>query len=479
MDRKVTVTGFLAAATMVAISAGAWAQLPTNWVTTIDSARYGSSGTITFNDWGYVGPNGANAGTFAVTSPVTGITGFDPTRIGQRQNVLTLDPDWKSPDPAITTIMTEFNPVTRTNSSQDAQVNFYRWTYTTVGGSTFNNMQIDKAGNYFVAQHDMAFKFYDVYQYHDVTGVNPDATADSFINFQPYAISNARGWCGSTLIPDPNAVAIMAGQVKFDFVFDTYMADGGPSTAGGGSQIVPGFVMRSYGSYVVNVAQAGADPQYFTGSAVMNNNNPELNPLDAGGQVTGAALDPAYQNRVSFLGAGVVPKGVWVTGSSYVSPGVRKLNPDGTWDVQVLDIADPLCNPASPGAAPVAGAVCYQNSFAGYAFLMRADGQRTLTYVNPTGHSDYICPCWTETEFSRITTSGGALSCSSTATTASIRDSSPVQYAITDTSSSLPSCRFADTTTSPVTSRRLSGISSDGAQACYRQVRQACTSLGL
>jgi hypothetical protein len=243
---------------------------------------------------------------------------------------------------------------------------------------------------------------------------------------------------------------------------------------------VPRFVMRSYGSYVVDVAQGGGAPtQYFTGSAVMNNNNPEINSLDANGLFTGAALDPAYQNRVSFLGAGVVPKGVWVTGGSYVSPGVRKLNPDGTWDVQVVNAADPLCDSANPGVAPEAGAICYVNGFAGYAFMLRADGQRTLTYVNPTGHSDYICPCWTETELSRITNSGGALSCGKTATTASLRDSSPVQYVIIDTNPTLPTCRYADTTTSPVTSRRLSGIDPVGAQACYRQVRQACTSLGL
>jgi hypothetical protein len=463
---------------MLAISAGVWAQAPQSWVTNFDAARYGSSGTITFNDWGYGGPNGANANTFAVTSPLTGITGFDSTRIGQRQDVLTLDADWKSPDPGITVRMPEFTPTRYNNASQDAQVNFYKWMYSTVGGSTFNNMQIDKAGNYFVAKSDMTFKFYDFYQYHDVTGVNPDTTVDTQINFQPYPLSDGRGWCGSTLIPDPNAVDVMAGQITFDFAFDAYVSNGQPSPSGGATQIVPGFVMRSYGSYVVNVS-LGTVAQYFTGSAVMNNNNPLLNPLDANGQVSGAALDPAYHNRVSFLGAGVVPKGVWVTGSSYVSPGVKNLNPDGTWNVQIVSVADPLCDPATPGTPPVDGAVCYQNSFAGYAFMLRADGQRTLTYVNPTGHSDYICPCWTATEFSRITNSGGALSCGSTATTATIRDSSPVQYATTDTNPSLPSCRFADTRTSPVTSRRLSGISSDQAQVCYRQVRQACTSLGL
>jgi hypothetical protein len=453
----------------------AFAAPPKTWTTTIDAARYGGDGTITFNDWGYTGPNGTDANTFVITSPITGVAGFDPTRIGQRQNVITFDPDWLSPDPAITGKMPENAGILETNASQDAQVNFYKWTYTTVGGSTFNNMQIDKAGNYFVAKSDMAFKFYDFFYYHDVTGVNPDEMIDSYINFQPYAISDGHGWCGSTLIPDPNAVDIMAGQITFDFAFDVYLQNRRPSTSGGGTQIVPGFVMRSYGSYVVDMP--GTPILHFTGSAVMNNNNPTISPLDANGQVTRAALDPAFHNKVSFLGAGVIPKGVWVAASSYVSPGVKNLNADGTWNVQVVKVADPLCDPASPGTPPADGAVCWQNSFSGYPFLMRANGQRTLTYINPTGHSDYICPCWSSTEMSRITGSGGTLSCSSTATSDTIRDSSPIQYALSDMGAQ--SCRFADTSVYPPISRRIIGISSDQAKVCYSQVRQSCSSLGL
>lgn len=371
--------------------------VPGSWCTEIDAGRYNSAGTITFNDWGYTGPNGANAGSFAVTSPVTGITGFDPTRIGQKQNVVTLDPDWKTPDPTITSTMAEFFPtVSRPNTSQDAQVNFFQWTYTTVGGSTFNNMTIDKAGNYFVARDDMKFKFYDTFQYHDANITDPNdpnyvVPVDSNINFQPYALSDARGWCGSTLNSNPNAVGIMAGQVTFGLAMDVYMGDGLASPAGGITQIIPNFVMRSYGSYVLNT-----DRGNYVGSAVMNNNNPDLMPKDANGNVigeqvvAGAALDPAYQNRVSFLGAGVIPKGVWVKADSYVSPGVKNLNPDGTWAVNIVDAADPICDPSNSGAAPEAGAVCWANFYAGYPFLMRADGQRTLIDISPTGHSDYV-----------------------------------------------------------------------------------------
>jgi hypothetical protein len=191
---------------------------------------------------------------------------------------------------------------------------------------------------------------------------------------------------------DPNAVGIMAGQVTFDMAMDVYMGDGMSSPAGGNTQIIPDFVMRSYGSYVVDIDRS----QYYVGSAVMNNNNPDLMPLDGSGNVdgtavvAGAALDPDYQNLVSFLGAGVIPKGVWVTADSYVSPGIKRLNPDGTWAMDVVDITDPICDPGNIGAAPEAGAVCYSNIFAGYAFLMRADGQRTLTFIAPDGHSDYL-----------------------------------------------------------------------------------------
>ena len=377
-------------AILLALPVTVMAADPSNWITTIDSSFYnGSTGTITFNDWGYVGPNGATANTFAVTSTVTGVTGFDASRIGQTQTVVTQNPDWASPDPTITATMSETSLIERTNASQDAQVNFYQWTYTTVGGSTFNNMQIDKAGNYLVAQNDMAFQFYDGFQYHDETGTNPDRTIDTRINFQPYAVSDALGWCGSTLVTNPNGLEVMAGQVQFDFAFDVYVNDANRSLAGGDTQVVPDFIMRSYGSYDVNV-WIGGDNTHYTGSAVMNNNNPELNPLNANGEATGAALDPAYQNLVSFLGAGIIPAGVWVTADSYNADGSKRLKADGNWDVHVAgDGMESLCG-TTLNAPPVAGAVCYGNSFAGYAFLMRADGSRELTYIGETGHSDYV-----------------------------------------------------------------------------------------
>ena len=336
---------------------------PQNWATTIQSTdNYaGASGTITFNDWGYKGPTvggytvGAN--DFQVGS------GFDASRIGQIQHVVTTGPDGLTPDAARTIKGDSTTSPTFTNASMDSQVNFYKWGYTTVAGSTFNNMQIDKAGNYHIAKNDMSFQFYDTFQYHDTTGANPDSTYDTNYNFKPYAISDAKGWCGSVLTSDPSALAFMAGQVTFDFAFNVYGGDGGPFPGGNGStlydtQIVPGFVMRSYGDYAVNVKAPNGFNQIYTGSAVMNNTNP----------LTGQ-LDSAYQNKVSFLGAGVIPEIVYILDHG--------TNPDGTRNIEIVSQDTP-------------GAVLHYNTFGGYAFLLRADGSRILDYVNPTGFSDYV-----------------------------------------------------------------------------------------
>lgn len=370
-----------------------------NYSTNIDNFTT----TITFNDWGYTGPTGVGVNDFQVG------TGFDAgingSNIGQMQTVTTLDPDWMTSDPAMDVVKDPNPPstlggtkTTFTNASMDATVNFYAWSYTTVGGSTFTDMEIDKAGNYFVAKENMSFQFYDMFSYNDVTtpalpdnlSTTPDRVNDTSINFKPYAVSDAQGWCGSVLTSDPNALEQMAGQVTFDIAFDVYLLDGAQSLSGGGTQLIPAFVMRSYGDYTVQ-SEIFGDPDTvaaltFQGSAVGNNTNPESVVQGVGG-----TLDPAYQNKVSFLGAGVIPLGAWVTASSYISPGVKKLNPDGTWDVTLVDLPNvsQTCDPQAPGAAPEAGAVCFQNGFAGYPFLMRADGSRVVTYINPTGFSNY------------------------------------------------------------------------------------------
>lgn len=327
------------------------------FVTTIDAATYnGSSGTITFNDHGYSdyvnNYMSAGADVFQVGS------GFDANRVGQVQNVVTKDPDWLTSDPAKSVRYDGFasdeSPLSGTvarNANMDGTVNFFQWGYTTVGGSTFNNMQIDKAGNYHVAKNDMNFQMYDSFQYNN--GVDPVYTHDTYINFQPYAISDGRGWCGSVLASNPTALVPMAGQLTFDFAMDVWLND--ESTGVPATQYVEDFVMRSYGDYVLDVKTSGGFTQKFTGSAVINNTNP----------VTGL-VDPNYAGEVSFLGAGVLPAGVWV------------LN-DNTRDVQIVDANTP-------------GATWHANQYAGYAFMLRADGTRVLISPEEAGWSDYTSP---------------------------------------------------------------------------------------
>lgn len=350
------------------VATPAFAATPQTFTTTYDAATYGASGTITFNDHGYVGPTGVGATDFQVGA------GFDASRVGQIQTVVTKDPDLLTPDPAQKVfpdlgIVDTYNNYT--NANMDGQVNFYRWAYTTVGGSTFKDMKIDTAGNYFVARDDMAFKYYDSFEYTDVTGVRPDEVRDTRLNFQPYAISNANGWCGSVLASSPEALEQMAGQVTFDIAFDVYFddaaneitnPDGSPAPDRFSStEIIPDFVMRSYGDYVFNITTTGGVVQSYSGSAVENNTNP----------LTGE-IDPAYQGQVSFLGGGVIPKGVWVFGEGT----------DGVTVAEVQGAAGTL------GATRADGATWHTNLYSGYAFLLRADGTRILT-SSAVDWSDY------------------------------------------------------------------------------------------
>lgn len=374
-------------------------------VTTYDAATYLRAGTVTFNDWGYTGPQVtgyAAAGWNDFSVPGSG--GFNSSQIGQVQKVVTygVNPngtnnlDWKTPDPAKTTINTvDGTPLARGN--MDGTTNFYKWAFTTPAGSTFNQMEIDTAGNYHIARNDMKFGFYDYYQYKDKSGINPDQTIDTDINFQPYAVSDAKGWCGSVLSSNPNNLEKMAGQVTFDVAFDVYMGNGTPTPGvGAGSQIVPGFVMRSYGDYVVNM---GSALETYRGNAVINNTNPET-----------GLVDPSQKDKVSFLGGGVIPKGVWTTADSYVhNPNgtvqldasgkpVRKINADGTWQVTLTEINSVFSKNTCDSVVDSVrsdGARCWQNTFAGYGFLLRADGSRELYYIKPTdaagvGHSNYV-----------------------------------------------------------------------------------------
>ncbi len=355
---------FLALAVIGLFAVSAHAATPTTWTSTFTNVA-GASGSVSFNDWGYKGPTGVGANDFQVGS------GFDSSRIGQVQHVLTTGPDFLTRDPAHPVWQDFSGSATPEypNANMDSAVNFYKWGYTTVAGSTFNNMQIDKAGNYHVAKNDMNFQYYNTFDYKN--GANPVVTTDTTINFQPYAISDAKGWCGSVLTSNPNGLANMAGQVTFDFAFDAFLGNE-PATGkkgfGPAIQVVPGFVMRSYGDYHLHWDD-GTDVLDYYGSATGNNTNP----------LTGL-LDPAYHNKVSFLGAGVVPVGVWIR--------INQTRPDGSIDYGVDTVQG--ADGANDGDVRGDGAVWHLNAFGGYAFMMRADANRTLEFISPTGHSDYV-----------------------------------------------------------------------------------------
>lgn len=351
---------------------------PTNWVTTIadngttQNGYAGTNGTITFNDWGYVGPQGVTANDFQVGA------GFNANDIGQVQSVVTVEADWLTPDPSsvtggVNSVKTDSAQqpygvnYPLPNANMDGGVNFYEWAYTTPT-STFSNMQIDRSGNYFIAKEDMSFGYYERFNYTTDEGATVE-DVNTGINFQPYAISDAKGWCGSTMVSNPNGLEQMAGQVTFDFAFDAYLFNTSPENNFGppATQIIPDFVMRSFGDYTVNMGNDAGVNQYFEGSAVGNNFNP----------VTGE-LDENFQNKVSFLGAGVLSEGVWVIKNG--------LNADGTLDVSIVK----ECAMDESVACNVAGATWHANAFAGYAFLLRADAERTLELISPEGHSIYV-----------------------------------------------------------------------------------------
>lgn len=395
MIKKFRIKSGLSGAILLAICAtSSQAEIHTQ---TIDPLGYrGSYGTITLDDWGVTGPQGVTARDYQVAG------GFNMSNLGQIQRVETLPPDWRTPDSPINVMMPEFTPQNYSNASVDSSVNFYRWLYTTPY-SEFNSMYIDKNGNYFVNRRDMNWGFFNTFIYHDTSasgndgstqlGVDSstqlsvnllgtatlDASSDTTLTasvggadekvttqlqFQPYAISDATGWCGSVLASHPAALEKMSGQLKFGVAFDVYPTLDGVPGDEPMPNLIPDFVARSFGTIEVDVTTAYGDRQHFRSSAVTNNTVPE----------TGEVSSDRY-NKVSFHGAGVIPTGVWTSADSWVAnpnpllPPTRKLNPDGTWAVNVVDEYTP-------------GAIWYANPFAGYAFILRADGVRILEAID-------------------------------------------------------------------------------------------------
>ena len=361
----------------------------TLWTKNIDPATYGGAyGTITFDDWGYTGPGGRTAQDFA---PLNG--GFG--EVGQIQHVVTRDADWNTPDAPFTVTQEWADPSGNqnvyTNANMDGNVNFYKWGYTTVGGSRFSNMMIDKDGDYFIAKDDMNFEFYNLFRYNQVgnavqpgdPGYVPDGEYPTRLAFQPYALSDAEGWCGSVQASNPGALEPMAGQVRFDFAFDVYFQLAPGVYVYSSTEIVPDFEMRSYGDISVSVTTRDGDLQEFSARAVINNTNPDsVDPAtNPDPDVTALPGDIDYYNLVSFMGAGVIPNidycgqvtAEWVAGQR--GPGVKKF-------ASIIPGID------DAAACAAAGGEWQTHAYSGYAFILRADGIRVIEAMDYSTYSD-------------------------------------------------------------------------------------------
>lgn len=349
-------------------------------ITTYNAADYaGSSGTITFDDWGYTGPGGRTASDFSAINGFGGAAegnSLDPDGgIGQIQHVITNDPDWNTPDQPQTVYEDFTGTDVYDDANLDSTTNFFRWAYTSPGGSTFNNMQIDYDGDYHVAQNDMNFEFYNFFTYNPADGSSAPSTNYTNLAFQPYALSDASGWCGSVMASHPNATEPMAGQLTFDFAFDVYFQN--PDTLAlsyASTEVVRGFQMRSWGDLNVDVTRVDGTTQQYSARAVVNNTDPSTigdveNPV-----VEELAASDEYKNDVSFMGADVIASGgtcgvetaEWAAGNRGASV---------TRFASTIDAAD-------SSSCAAAGGSWQNNSFAGFAFLLRADGTRYLDWYD-------------------------------------------------------------------------------------------------
>ncbi len=357
------------------------------WVKNYDAATYLSSGTITFNDWGYTGPGGRTYNDFA---PINGFGGakegnaLDPSGgIGQVQHVVTTGPDGRTRD-ATSNIQGDFARGYNSfdNANMDSAVNFYQWGYTTKAGSRFDKMKIDYDGDYLVNQNDMNFEFYDNFTYQQVgtSGSLPDGVYTTGLAFQPYALSDATGWCGSVMAQHPSALEAMAGQVTFDFAFDVYFqGTDGSLLSYFSTEIVRGFKMTSYGDYTVNITTSGGDVQSYSSSAIVNNTNPDPAAAPDADNPLGF-VDPDQYNLVSFHGADVL--------SAEGKCGI--LNPDWSFSAAgaVGNKFTALTSDTDQASCEANGGTWQTAAFAGYAFIMRADGIRVVEAVDYDQYTD-------------------------------------------------------------------------------------------
>ncbi|MCW9024364.1 MAG: hypothetical protein OQK73_06745 [Gammaproteobacteria bacterium] len=382
----------------------------TEWVTSI------TNGTATFDDWGYVGPNGRTAQDFGSINGFGGLAEGNTLDsnggIGQIQHVITTGPDGLTPD-AMSADNFGYYPELFTDSVMDSQVNFYDQAYTTVAGSTFNNMQIDYDGDYHIAREDMSFEYYKTFDYvKDPDGSKlrfaDDGTYDTAIQFKPYALSDATGWCGSVLASNPGALEAMAGQVQFDFVFESFVGRKGlegEGTPGEGSlQIVPDFQMRSYGSLTIDMEQPDGTTYTYTADAVVNNTNPttgSVNPDTGLNEVGGAGVDEDYYNKVSFMGGGSVSPTVFVrlfdtstydaaTQTVFYQQNIDQVFADDGSIIAIYDANGNFVEAQDAVTGEVLqNVVRHKNAFSGYGFILRADGDRIIDGFDFSTYSDF------------------------------------------------------------------------------------------
>ena len=405
---------------------------PAVWVTPI------KGGEMRFYDWGYSDTlNGRGAFDLApINGGFGGLLEGNPTDpaggIGQIQHVVTRTPDRLTADPSQNILQELSNAPLYNDANMDGQVNFYTWGYTTKAGSTFANMRIDYDGDYLVPRNDMNFVMYDLFSYQN-EGSNPlvtDGDYPSTIVFQPYALSDAIGWCGSVLTSNPAAIEPMAGQVAFDFGFEVFFNWVDPTPGTGAWQIIPKFIMRSYGTIEIDIslANGGQGDVYNIADAVVNNTNPSVGvtELDVNGdpvmidvpvlnedgtpaldefnqprtmtvpkkQVGYGGVDPDYYNLVSFMGGGIVPDGAWVlvdeasniqassTGSLYLMKDDIILTVAGVPEIEPAVPTDP------DTGLPLGKWMYHNNFYTGYTFILRADGIRVIESVDYSEYTD-------------------------------------------------------------------------------------------
>lgn len=335
-------------------------------------------GEMRLDDWGFAETLGRNALDF---DPVNGFGGnaMDPSgRVTLVQHEETQNPDGLTQDPPYDTSGDMFFVPRFPSANMDGTVNFFAWAYTSKAGSNFNRHQVDSDGDHLIPKQEMSFTLYDLFMYHDTTGANRDRDFNTRIRFEPFPMSDARGFCGFPT--HPLALEPMGGQVQFDLGIEVYLPgkdlgeNDAPDAGEGSFQYIPAFQMRSYGSLEMDVTVFGIEPAsfHYVANASANNTDPRLG-RDADHPMGFAS--PDFYNHVSFIGGGVIPRGVWLTPEGAGARGAT-IHPNQ---------GDPG---QRPGQVREDGAVWHVNLFGGMPFLLRADAHRIVDFIDTSRYGE-------------------------------------------------------------------------------------------